>query len=167
MQTLNLTISHNCSHEVSKWVEWCLSSKYTATLAKGDKRLKRAGHNSGCFADNSDELHLFGETSSKDSESLTLFPKTGLLRADLEVLSHQIHLGLGPNPSVEEHCWMFYTLANAHLKSSPERGSHRPLISSAPYWYFLCSSRILSFLPVWPWKNGSSLCVPIFLNLPL
>jgi hypothetical protein len=127
MQTLNLTISHNCSHKVSKWVKCCLSSKYTTTSAKGDKRLKRVAHNiSGWFADNSDELHLFGETSSEDSESPTLLPKIGLLRANLEVLSHQIHLGLGPNPIVEEHCRMFYTLANAHLKSSPERGPTGP-----------------------------------------
>jgi hypothetical protein len=38
----------------------------------------------------------------------------GLLHADLEVLSGQIRLGLGPNRNMVEHHRMFCTLDNVH-----------------------------------------------------
>jgi hypothetical protein len=46
------------------------------------------------------ELHLFRETSSKDSESPTSSPLADLRLTNLEVQSNQIHLSLGLNPSM-------------------------------------------------------------------
>jgi hypothetical protein len=43
---------------------------------------------------------LFKKTSSEDSKSSASYPPLSLLGAHLEVLSHQIRLSLGPNPTV-------------------------------------------------------------------
>ena len=60
------------------------------------------------------KLHPFKETTSEDNKSPTSYPLLGLLGADLEVLTRQIRLGLGSNPTVSEHRHMFYMLAHDH-----------------------------------------------------
>jgi hypothetical protein len=52
------------------------------------------------ITDHSGESHLFEETSSEDSESPMSSSPIGILHADLEVLSCQICLSLGPYPTV-------------------------------------------------------------------
>lgn len=65
--------------------------------------------------------------------SSALYPKLGLLRADLEVLAWHIRLDLDPNHTVLERRQMFYMLASVHYQIATGE------VLSPPdcFWYFL------------------------------
>ena len=60
-------------------------------------------------------------------------PSLGLLGADLEVLARQIWCSLGPNPTMLDHCQMFYMLANVHHQIAT--GEVLPPLDH--FWYYL------------------------------
>jgi hypothetical protein len=67
------------------------------------------------------------------NEPPALPPLPVLLGAHLEVLAHQIWRGLGSNPTMSNHCQMFYMLANVH---------HQIIIDEVlppldRFWYYL------------------------------
>jgi hypothetical protein len=64
------------------------------------------------IADCYGELCPLDGTAPASSELLASPTPPGLLVADLDVLAHQIHGNLGPNPTVSERRQMFYMLAN-------------------------------------------------------
>jgi hypothetical protein len=51
----------------------------------------------------------------------------------LDVLSQQIRLGLGPNTTMVERHWMFYTLANIHHEIITRDGLPLAPVSGAPF----------------------------------
>jgi hypothetical protein len=84
------------------------------------------------ITDHSGESHLFEETSSEDSESPMSSSPTGILHANLEVLSRQICLGLGPNPTVVERHQLFCMLASVYHQIITGEGLPPPFWCTLP-----------------------------------
>jgi hypothetical protein len=90
------------------------SESFIATSAYASSQVLRFG-SLVYIADCHDELCLLHGAAPVGNEPSMSPPPSGPSRADLEVLAQQIRCSLGLDPTVLDHCQMFYMLANVHL----------------------------------------------------